>query len=60
MLSEREKDIAVHRLMVDRPVTLDELGNKYNISRERVRQIENAVRIKLKDALKGNIEYMTI
>jgi RNA polymerase sigma-32 factor len=59
-LSERERDIAVHRLMIDRPLTLDELGNKYNISKERVRQIENAVRIKLKDALKGNIEYMTI
>jgi RNA polymerase sigma-32 factor len=59
-LSEREKDIAVNRLMIDRPLTLDELGNKYNISKERVRQIENAVRIKLKDALKGNIEYMTL
>jgi len=59
-LSERERDIAVHRLMVDRPLTLDELGNRYNISKERVRQIENAVRIKLKDALKGSIEYMTL
>jgi RNA polymerase sigma-32 factor len=59
-LSEREKDIAVHRLMVDRSLTLEDLGNKYNISKERVRQIENAVRIKLKDALKGNIEYMTL
>ncbi len=60
MLSERERDIAVHRLMDDRPLTLEDLGNKYNISKERVRQIENAVRIKLKDALKGNIEYMTL
>ena len=59
-LSERERDIAVHRLMIDRPLTLDELGNKYNVSKERVRQIENAVRIKLKDALKGNIEYLTL
>ncbi len=59
-LSERERDIAVHRLMVDRPLTLEDLGNKYNISKERVRQIENAVRIKLKDALKGNTEYMTL
>jgi RNA polymerase sigma-32 factor len=59
-LSERERDIAIHRLMEDRPLTLEDLGNKYNISKERVRQIENAVRIKLKDALKGNIEYMTL
>jgi RNA polymerase sigma-32 factor len=59
-LSGRERDIAVHRLMADSPLTLDELGNKYNISKERVRQIENAVRIKLKDVLKGNIEYISI
>jgi len=59
-LSGRERDIAVHRLMADNPLTLDELGNKYDISKERVRQIENAVRIKLKDALKGNMEYISI
>ncbi len=59
-LSGREQDIAVHRLMAENPLTLDELGNKYNISKERVRQIENAVRIKLKDALKGNMEYISI
>ena len=59
-LSGRERDIAVHRLMVDNPLTLDELGTKYNISKERVRQIENAVRIKLKDVLKENIEYISI
>jgi len=46
--------------MADNPLTLDELGNKYDISKERVRQIENAVRIKLKDALKGNMEYISI
>jgi RNA polymerase sigma-32 factor len=60
MLSGRERDIAVHRLMADNPLTLDELGNKYNISKERVRQIENAVRIKLKDVLKEKIEYISI
>jgi RNA polymerase sigma-32 factor len=59
-LSGRERDIAEHRLMADNPLTLDELGNKYNISKERVRQIENAVRIKLKDVLKENIEYISI
>ena len=59
-LSGRERDIAVHRLMADNPLTLDELGNKYNISKERVRQIENAVKIKLKDVLIENIEYISI
>jgi len=55
-LSDRERDIAVSRLMADSPATLEEIGTKYNISKERVRQIENAVRIKLKDSLEGNFE----
>jgi RNA polymerase sigma-32 factor len=59
-LSVRERDIAEHRLMAENPLTLDELGNRYNISKERVRQIENAIRIKLKDVLKENIEYLSV
>jgi RNA polymerase sigma-32 factor len=58
-LSDRERDIAVSRLMADNPATLEEIGTKYNISKERVRQIENAVRIKLKDALEGNFESLS-
>lgn len=59
-LSQRERDIAENRLMAENPLTLEELGDKYNISKERVRQIESAVRIKLKDSLKGNIEYISV
>ncbi len=33
-------------------MTLEELGEKYNISRERVRQIENAALKKMKSVLK--------
>jgi RNA polymerase sigma-32 factor len=39
-LSEKELDIFDNRIMSDNPITLQELGNKYNISRERVRQIQ--------------------
>jgi RNA polymerase sigma-32 factor len=60
MLSDRERDIAESRLMEDHPETLESLGNRYNISKERIRQIENAVRIKLKDALEGNFEYISV
>jgi len=39
-LSEKELDIFNNRIMSDNPITLQELGDKYNISRERVRQIQ--------------------
>jgi RNA polymerase sigma-32 factor len=39
-LSEKELDIFDNRIMSDSPVTLQDLGDKYNISRERVRQIQ--------------------
>ncbi|MBU6338871.1 MAG: RNA polymerase sigma factor RpoH [Rickettsiales bacterium] len=39
-LNEREQDIVVKRLMSENPMTLEELSQAYNISRERVRQIE--------------------
>ena len=47
-LNDRERDIFTLRRLVDDPLTLEELSQKYSISRERVRQIENAVFEKLK------------
>jgi len=40
-LPERERDIFVERRLKDNPVTLEEIGKGYGISRERVRQLEN-------------------
>ena len=57
-LSERERDIAQRRLMADSPQTLEDLGKQYNISKERVRQIENNVKAKLKKTLAGDMEYI--
>lgn len=57
-LSERERDIAQSRLMADSPQTLEDLGKQYNISKERVRQIENNVKAKLKKDLAGNKESL--
>jgi RNA polymerase sigma-32 factor len=43
-LNEREKDIIIKRQMLENPLTLEELSQIYNISRERIRQIEaNAI-----------------
>ena len=57
-LSLREQDIARQRLMAENPSTLEDLGRQYAISKERVRQIENNVKVKLKKALAGHLDLM--
>ena len=41
ILNDREKEILYARRLTDFPLTLENLSQKYNISRERIRQIEN-------------------
>ncbi len=50
-LKDRERYIIEKRVLSDQPLTLEELGTKFNISRERVRQIESAALKKIKDVL---------
>jgi len=52
-LSERERFIVRHRIMAEEPMTLQELGDIFAISRERVRQVEAEALNKLKDRLAG-------
>ena len=40
VLNDREKDIMMQRRLQDRAITLEELSGRYNVSRERIRQIE--------------------
>ena len=40
-LSEREQEIVKARFLTENPITLEDLGKQFNISRERVRQIES-------------------
>ena len=40
VLNDREKDILTQRRLLDKAVTLEELSGQYNVSRERIRQIE--------------------
>lgn len=42
-LSERELDIFQRRIFTDTPDTLQDIGDKYQISRERVRQLEKNI-----------------
>ena len=50
-LNERESYIILNRVMADDPQTLQEIGIKFNISRERARQIEKQALKKIQLAL---------
>src|ERR1017187_10345 len=54
-LNERERHILIERRLKDNPTTLEELSQQYNISRERVRQIEVRGFEKLQKAMKAQI-----
>lgn len=47
-LSEKEQFILQNRLLTDDPLTLREIGERYNITRERVRQLEARLLEKIK------------
>jgi RNA polymerase sigma-32 factor len=50
-LNERESYIIKNRVMADNPETLQEIGDRYNITRERARQIEKQALKKVQLAL---------
>ena len=54
-LSGREKTIFEERMLNDAPLTLQEIGEKYQISRERARQIEARLRAKLERHLRETL-----
>jgi RNA polymerase sigma-32 factor len=53
-LEGKDKELAIfdERLVADDPLTLQELGERFHISRERVRQLEQRLQGKLRDFLK--------
>ncbi len=54
-MTKREVEIFNQRIFSDDPITLQEIGDKYGISRERVRQIEKNIIKKMKDFFKREI-----
>ncbi|MDL2269144.1 RNA polymerase factor sigma-32 [Desulfosarcina sp. OttesenSCG-928-A07] len=54
-ITDRELEIFDKRIFSDTPVTLQEIGDKYGISRERVRQVEKNVIKKMRDYFKKEI-----
>ncbi len=55
VLNAREKDILFKRRLLDKAITLDDLSKTYNISKERIRQIElNSIK-KIRKAIEADI-----
>jgi RNA polymerase sigma-32 factor len=54
-LSGNKADIFDNRIMAEKPLTLQELGDKYHISRERVRQIQEKITKNIRKWLKEQI-----
>ncbi len=54
-MTERELEIFDKRIFADSPVTLQQIGDQYGISRERVRQVEKNVVKRMRDYFKKEI-----
>ncbi|MDQ1335213.1 MAG: polymerase sigma-32 factor [Thermodesulfobacteriota bacterium] len=54
-LSGKEADIFDNRIMAEKPLTLQDLGDKYKISRERIRQLQEKIINQIKKWLKEKI-----
>jgi RNA polymerase sigma-32 factor len=55
-LNEREKILLEERILADEPLTLQEIGEKYGITREAVRQLESRLMDKIKKGFKDDLK----
>ncbi|MGC9021515.1 MAG: sigma-70 family RNA polymerase sigma factor [Dissulfurimicrobium sp.] len=55
-LKGKERIIFERRMLTDEPATLQELGEKFGVSRERVRQIESRLKKKVQQYLKDRVK----
>ncbi len=54
-LNEREEDILRNRLLSETPLTLEELGKKYSVTKERARQVEAKIIKRLQAFMKNEL-----
>jgi RNA polymerase sigma-32 factor len=54
-LNDREREILTERRLRDEPLTLEDLGQRFRVSRERIRQLEARAIEKLKKAMIGEL-----
>jgi RNA polymerase sigma-32 factor len=55
-LDERDEDILRNRILSDTPLTLDDLGAKYGITKERTRQLEARIIKRLRDYIRREVK----
>ena len=55
-LDDRYADILRNRILSETPFTLDDIGKKYSISRERARQLEEKIIKRLREFMKAEIK----
>ncbi len=55
-LDEREEDILRNRVLSETPLTLEDLGDKYGITKERTRQLEARIIKRLRDYIKKEVK----
>ena len=55
-LDDKEKAIVDQRLFTEDPSTLQEVADKFGLSRERIRQIEATLKVRLKDYLREALD----
>ena len=59
-LNEREQAILQKRYLTEHPQTLEDLGQEFHISRERVRQIETKAFEKVKKAMQVSAQKLAL
>jgi len=55
-LDERDEDILRNRILSETPLTLDDLGVKYSITKERTRQLEARIITRLRNYIKKDVK----
>jgi RNA polymerase sigma-32 factor len=55
-LDEREEDILRNRILSETPLTLEDMGAKYGITKERTRQLEARIIKRLRDFIKKDVK----
>jgi RNA polymerase sigma-32 factor len=54
-LNDRERELLEDRLLADEPLTLQEIGERYGVTREAVRQMENRLMLKIRNILEDRL-----
>lgn len=54
-LTDRDREIFIERRLKEDPLTLEQLGNRFGLSRERIRQIENKAYALVEKAVRGAV-----